>query len=224
MKDDNNENHRGNKRPFPRNKELTKQRFLYAVGHILRTEGFTGLGVNNIERHAMQAKRNIYDHFGTPERLIEEYIFGNDYWISHLEEMKKITEDNQNGSLKDIVTALIENQFAFFSRSKEMQEIILWEISQKNDLVSSLARTRELEASTLLEETDGHFENSGVNFRAVSSILISAIYYLVLHAKSADSTFCGVDIRSQKGMNEILATIKQMLGWAFEAAEKKIGE
>ena len=75
-------------------------------------------------------------------------------------------------------------------------------------------------ASNLLELTDLHFKDTNVNFRALSAIMVSSIYYLVLHAKSTDSTFCEINIRSEEGMKEIMGMINLMLDWAFDQGNK----
>ena len=62
-----------------KDKELTKRKLINAVGEIIRTEGYTGLGVNKIARQAQVNKKLIYRYFMTVDRLIEEYVLEKDY-------------------------------------------------------------------------------------------------------------------------------------------------
>ncbi|OYX95246.1 MAG: hypothetical protein B7Y76_09920, partial [Sphingobacteriia bacterium 35-40-5] len=73
--------------PNIKDKELTKRKLINAVGEIIRTEGYTGLGVNKIARQAQVDKKLIYRYFITVDRLIEEYVLEKDYWMLASEKM-----------------------------------------------------------------------------------------------------------------------------------------
>ena len=65
------------------------------------------------------------------------------------------------------------------------------------------------------------FEKSSVDFRAVSAILVAAIYYIVLHAKTNGSTMCGIDASTDEGKERILNAVGQILDWSYKSVPPK---
>lgn len=200
-----------------KNKELTKRRLIRAVGEIMKNEGYTGLGVNKIARQAGVNKKLIYRYFGSLNRLIEEYVVEKDYWLLASEELSSKVA-TQNCDLQESIINILENQLDYFYREKEMQQLILWEISDKSELMKSIARSREHFGEKFLSLTDQYFEGSGINFRALSAILSAGIYYLVMHAPV--TPYCGIDIRESNERNELKRTLRQLIENAFNAARK----
>jgi AcrR family transcriptional regulator len=64
-----------------RDREKTMLKLINAVGEIIKTEGYTALGVNNIARKAEVNKKLIYRYFDNVNSLIEIYVRGKDYCI-----------------------------------------------------------------------------------------------------------------------------------------------
>lgn len=62
---------------------------------------------------------------------------------------------------------------------------------------------------------DKELEGKDVDLRAIASLLVGGIYYLVLHKKNTDSTFCEIDLTEEKGMERIRRAVGTILGWAF---------
>ena len=200
-----------------KNKELTKRRLIHAIGTIIQTEGFTGLGTNKIAKQAGVHKKLIYRYFGSTDRLIEEYVIEKDFWMLKSEQLGKQTVEEVR-DLQASITGILENQFDFFFREKEMQQLIIWEISRKSELMKSISRSREHFGEKFLILTDKHFEGSGINFRALSAILSAGIYYLVMHADV--SPYCGIDIRESHDREELKRTLRQLIENAFKDAKK----
>lgn len=115
----------------------------------------------------------------------------------------------------------LEKQFDYFYQEEEMQQLILWEITEKCSLMDDIGSGRENLADDFFKQTDPYFEGSEVNFKAVAALLVSGIYYLVLHARSNKSTQCGIDIHSEADRAEIIRTVRQILKWTFDAAKTK---
>jgi len=104
-----------------------------------------------------------------------------------------------------------------------MQDIILWEITEHADLLNSISNVREIIGHVIFEKMDTVFKDTGINLRAISAILVSGIYYMILHAKKNESTICEINVSSVAGQKEILKAVRQIINWAFEhtATESK---
>jgi len=204
-----------------RNKELTKRKLIDAVGEIFRKEGHTGLGVNKVARLAGVSKKMIYKHFnGSFNNLIEEYILETDYWMIFGDRVQELI-DNQSSSSQKLITDILQNQFRYFYLDKQMQKLILWEVSTDSELMRSIHRTREATGQKLLELTDQHFAGTGVNFRAVAALLVAGIYYTILHTRFNGGFFSDIDLSTEEGRQEMLRAIEMIVGWAYRAAETK---
>ncbi|WP_316823228.1 TetR/AcrR family transcriptional regulator [Pedobacter gandavensis] len=201
---------------------LTERKLIDAVGTIIKSKGYRALGVNEIAREAKVSKKLIYRYFENVEGLIETYVIEKDYWLSHKMTVPNDIENlHKKSTLINTLSSLLEKQLEFFWNEEEMQKIILWEISERTDLLDSVCKVREEVGTELFEISDAHFKGSLVSLRGVSALLVSGIYYMVLHAKKNDSTICGLDINSADGRAEVQKSIRHIIEWAFQAGKTK---
>jgi AcrR family transcriptional regulator len=203
-----------------KDKEQTKRKLIQAVGEIIKTEGFSNLKISKIAKKAEVDRKLIYRYFGNLNYLIEAYVVENDYWMVFADQMKETLRQHNYAGSKELITTILQNQFKFFISQKEMQRLILWELSVNNPLMRSIHNARESMGQQFLELTDEHFGNSEVNFRAVAALLVGGIYYTILHTVYNGGAFTGLDINSQEGIDEIQKAIGQIVGWAYREAEE----
>lgn len=202
----------------PKDKELTKRRFIAAVGEIMKRDGYHGLGVNKIAKQAGFSKKLIYRYFGSVDFLIETYVVENDYWINFSKQLSALMEAHASADVCAFVTSILKNQFRYFLAEEEMQMLILWEISSKSSMMKSIHKARESTGQSLFEMTDPHFKDRKVNFRAIAALLVGGIYYTILHMRFNGGSFCDLDISKAEGQKELVTAIEQIVGWAFENA------
>ncbi|QNL47758.1 TetR/AcrR family transcriptional regulator [Olivibacter sp. SDN3] len=203
-----------------RDKERTKLKLLHAVGEIIRTEGYQGLGVNKIAHQAGVNKKLIYRYFDGVDNLIEKYVREKDYWVSFVDNAQ-IAETSRDDFGQVGLPELLKEQFDFFLSAEELQNIVLWEISENSNLMREVAEVREHLGSELFKITDPLFSGSEVDLRSIVALQVAGIYYLVLHAKHNGSTFCEIDINTEEGKSRLKKAIEQINGWAFEEAKRK---
>lgn len=86
-----------------------------------------------------------------------------------------------------------------------MLELLRWEIAEANDTTKRTATIREMFTTPLTENYRKLFAHSGVDFVALSAIIIGGIYYLSLHREA--STFCGIDVATDEGSARISKAI-----------------
>lgn len=200
-----------------KNKNQTMQLLIDAVGLIIKNKGYRGLGLNAIAKEAGVSKILVYRYFGGVNELIEAYVLQNDYWIAKSGE---VTEQTQNPTdkeaLKKMVSDLLKGHFDYFNNHEEMRTIILWEITERTNLLNSISHLREEMGKLLLDKAMPFFCDSDKSIKGVTALLVSAIYYMILHAKSNESTICGIDVNSLEGQKEILKTIDQIIDWTFD--------
>lgn len=102
-----------------------------------------------------------------------------------------------------------------FIASTEMENAVLWQISEKSNIMSQLSREREKMSTFFFALADKELTDKNIDLRAISAVLVTAVYYLVLHAENTDSTVWEIDLKSKEGMDRIRAAIKQVLNWTY---------
>lgn len=192
-------------------KERSKQKLINAVGNVLKIKGYSGLTATNISKAAGLSRRLITTYFNSVDDLVETYVRNKDYWTEASGNVSKIIEQNQGRNNKEVIDYLLQNQLDYFFNSKEMQKLILWEISEKTKIMYEVCNDRERLGSKVFELADEEFKANDIDIRAISAILVAGIYYMVLHAKSTNTLFCGIDINETEGMNRIKNAISLIL-------------
>lgn len=204
-----------------RDKDETMKKLVTAVGDILREEGYTGLGVNKVAARAGVSKILIYRYFDSMNNLLKRYVQEKDYWLPLFDQLKE-SELPREHELPVFYTSVLQEQFRFFFQEREMQALILWQLSQRHPLMRHISDIREAEGGKLLALADHRFRHGVVSFKAVTAILVEGIYGLTLHAHANKSTVCGIDINNDRDRDIIMETISQIINWAFEAADKLV--
>ena len=199
-----------------KDKENTKRKLIQAVGEVIIAEGFHNLKISKISSKANVDRKLIYRYFGSLNYLIEAYILENDYWMVFADNMKQMLVDKQFPGSEELITEILQNQFKYFASQKEMQRLILWELSVGSPLMRSIHNTRETLGEEFLNMSDRHFQDSKVNFRAIAALLVGGIYYTVLHTVYNGGTFVGMDLNTQNGKEDLLKAIGQIVHWAYQ--------
>ncbi len=199
-----------------RNRRETERRLINSVGELFRKSGYAGLKLNKVARQAGVHKNLIYRYFGSVQELFKVYILEQDYWSYYQNNLELILTINRQDYGKNLSKMVLEKQLEYFYHNTEMQRLIHWEISERNAISRGISDERERIGEEMLALTDKYFQGTEINFRVVLALLIAGIYYFVLHGKINGSTFCGIDINDNKGMDEVNRTLKQIVDWAYE--------
>jgi len=202
-----------------RDKEVTKRKLINAVGEIIKTKGYTGIGVNKVAKQACVSKGMIYKYFGTLNGLVEEYMKERDYWLVLSTKVNELFINRGEQTEADLIGSILEEEVNFFYSEPEMQNLIHWQISESTEFLRSISNARESMAGDIFQITDNHFKGSNVNFRAVCALLLGGNYYTILHAAVNGSTVCEIDMNKQSDRQEVIRTIRQIINWAYLAAQ-----
>lgn len=193
------------------NKSRTMNKLIQAVGIVLKNKGYTGLTVSNITAEAGVDRKLVSVYFGSVNNLIETYIKGKNYWDTINESAINLLTTAPETSTRLILENLLLTQLEHFTNDDEMQKIVLWQISENTELMAHVTANREEIYPLLFPKADQELKDQHVDLRAISSILVAGIYYLVLHTKTTNSTFCEIDLTTDQGMGRIKTTIKKIL-------------
>lgn len=200
-----------------RDKERTMLKLIAAVGEIIKNEGYTALGVNNIAKKAEVNKKLIYRYFdNNVNNLIETYVKTKDYWIGLSGDMEKLMAESQIDNGRPMVKTILKTHLSFFYTEEEMQKIVIWETSEKNKLMKEVGLKREAFGEEVFKLLLPHFEKTDVDFRAIIALQVSGIIFMVLQAKASGNPFCGIDINNPTDMDRILKSLDQLTDLLYD--------
>lgn len=195
-----------------RDKEKTKQKLLNAVGKILKTKGYSGLMVSKIAAVAGFDKKLIYEYFGSTDKLIDEYIKSQDYWSRF--ELAADADLSDGG--KELSKMAIVEQFENLKKNKELQKILIWEMSESRPILKKLFDQREEVGEELFKNiTDPHFGEKSERFRAIAALLVAGSYHLNMFTAYNATTFCGIDMKSEEGRQKVKTAIEDIIDFAY---------
>lgn len=185
-----------------------------AVDQILK-RGFSSSFVTEIIKRAKIEPPVFYHRYKDLDEFYSEFVKGYDYWFSDIADRAMKSTDNP----KVQFLALMEGLQESLKEKSVMQELLRWEVAEGNDTTKRTASLREMFTLPLAEKYKTLFENSSIDFVALTSLLIGGLYYLHLHKER--STFCNIDITKDSGMDRINKAIKTFTDMVFSYLEKK---
>ena len=193
----------------PRDAEATKLRLVNAVGSILARDGFSRLGINAIAAEAGTDKALIYRYFGGLPQLFEAYAESTAFWPT-IEEMAGC-------SLKELAAMPFRarweralHHYIYEIRRRPLtQEILAWELSERNEITARLEDVRERRSLAILKVlADGAPPRT--DLAAIAGIFGGAIHYLLLRARKI-RMFNGIDLSTEKGWERLEASAQAMV-------------
>lgn len=179
-----------------KDRELTAQRILDAVGELIADEGFERIGVNAIAQKAGVSKMLIYRYFGGLDELIAQYLLRKDYWANT--DVHAISATDVAGSLK----RLFAKQIAQLREDVTLRRLCRWELTADNANIRQLRESREQKGCELIRMV-GQLTGSGdAEVAALATILSASISYLVLMEEQS-ATYNGINLQRDEGWMQI---------------------
>lgn len=202
-----------------RDSEKTRKKIMEAVGRVLAQKGFGHLGINAVAREAGVDKVLIYRYFGGLPELLRAYAGQGGFWPSIAELAGKPL--NQFKSILEMGTALLSGHMRELLARPLTQEIMRWELHERNELTDELARYREQQGGEIMALFPKDDDGTGVDNvdRAAAAALIHAgITYLVLRQKTAD-VYMGIDLTSEDGWLRLGRAVSHLMTNLFGEKE-----
>lgn len=181
-------------------KEFTQNKLVKAVGKVLAKNGFKGLGINKVAREAGVDKVLIYRYFGGLPGLIGEYSRTVDFWPTVDELMgtsrnhlKKLPPDKQ-------VAEFFKSFLSALRRRPLTQEILAWELLERNELTKHLESVR---VRTILEYFELLESIPDDDILSVIVVLMGGAVNHLLIKYRLNSSIGGIDLSVEEGWDRI---------------------
>jgi AcrR family transcriptional regulator len=199
-----------NKPVVVRNREATRARLIQAVGTLLAREGFAGLGVNAAAREAGVDKVLIYRYFDGMPGLIAAFGREGNFWPSIKELAGGDIEAFSRLPVTEQLSQLGKNFLRALRSRPITQEILAWEMVERNDLTIELETIRE---TTMMNFFDMFFPaaaSKGPDIAAMGAIIGAGISYLVSRGRQIQY-YNGVDLTSEDGWQRLEDAMDTMI-------------
>jgi AcrR family transcriptional regulator len=192
------------KLPF-RDRQVTCQRLISAVGSLLAKKGFTGLGINAVAREAGVDKVLIYRYFDGLPGLIAAFARQEDFWPPILELAGNDLASFSQLPVKDRLSRFAANFIRALKKRPLTQAIMAWEMVEPNELTKELERVREESILTFFQMFFVK-DSSDVDLQALIMLVGAALSYLVIRSNSLD-VYGGLDLTTDQGWQRIESVV-----------------
>ena len=113
---------------------------------------------------------------------------------------------------------MVQGLFDEMQGNEALQKMILWELSEFRQTLRDNTDQRERDGNQIFETVmDPYFKEHAPRFRAVMAMLISSAYYMNIHTDVNGSTFCGLDLKTEKDRNEMKDAMAFVLEKLYES-------
>jgi len=193
----------------PRDRSATRARLIEAVGTILARDGFAALGVNAVARAAGVDKVLIYRYFGGLPGLMEAFGQEGNFWPSIEELADGDVEAFAQLPMDEKLRRLARNFLHGIQKRPLTQEIMAWEMVERNELTIALEGIRE---NRMLRFYEMFFSTPAeeVDLAAISAIIGAAVSYLVRRSRGI-KWYGGVDLQSGEGWDRLVAGVDAII-------------
>ncbi|MCG8684627.1 MAG: TetR/AcrR family transcriptional regulator [Desulfobacterales bacterium] len=188
-----------------RDKNITSQRLVSAVGSLLAREGFKGIGVNAVAREAGVDKKLIYRYFGGLSGLIEAFGKEGDFWPSILELAGGDLKAFSQLKLEDRLSAFSRNFIYALRRRPLTLAIMAWEVMEANELTRELEAVRE-EGILAFFKMFFPVDESVQDLQAVVMLVGAAVSYLLIRSGHID-VYGGIGLDTDEDWERIASSI-----------------
>ena len=185
-----------------------------AMDKLVKEHGLLKVTANMVIAEAKIESPVFYNRYDTIDDLIYERLSETDFWIKDTLSFREIEKIGPEEYYVQTLLKLLET----LRNSKTAREVLIWELMSESEAAYKIARLKEMENEALLVYYSKLYEKKSINIRAMTSLLISSIYYLLIHKDK--STFCGLDINKKDGREAIENLIRNIVKGLFSDLEQ----
>lgn len=189
---------------------------LDAVASLIKEVGFSKITLPAIAQAANINISVIYRHFDTLDNLLDQYIHKFDYWLNDILDIDQAAVANDTTS---ILHTIAERFIKSLSRDKEMQRLMIWELTENNKSTRRSAQQRDTTVEKVIPLYESLLTGIDINPRAVLAIVVAGMYYIILRKER--STFCSIDFNSKQGKELLADTMVKIITYLNKQGEQE---
>lgn len=185
---------------------------------LVTQSGFGNVLVTELMANARLEPPVFYRRYGSIDNLYDRLAQRYDFWINNTIDTSELSALGP----KVFFAKTLKTLYRELCNNAVMQKLLLWEMSADNETTRRTAQIRDLMNMNLVEYYDLLFKPAHINIRSIIALLISGVYYLILHKERAP--FCKIDFDTPEGeaaFSEAVDALVEMLFDRIEAHNEK---
>ncbi len=202
-----------------RNRQMTMERILRAMGEVMAERGTEKAGINAVADRAGVNKVLIYRYFGGWNGLLEAYVHRGFFLSMFNEKFLDAVPDNLAPEARSKAWSEYTIQFMReFRTRKSSQELIRWEMSNgETELARRLADFRDQSYKTMVTKLAPYADFDPL---AITSLMVAAVTNIVLTSTQRDH-IGDIDLRSDAGWERLETAIRRIYSSLNIALERE---
>lgn len=188
---------------------------LDAVASLIKEVGFSKITLPTIAQTANVNISVIYRHFDTLDNLLDQYVHKFDYWLNDILDIDQAAVTNDTASILHIIA---ERFVKSLSKDKEMQRLMIWELTEDNKSTRRSAQQRDTTVEKVIPLYESLLTGIDINPRAVLAIVVAGMYYIIL--RKGRSTFCSIDFNTKQGKQLLIDTMVKIIVYLSKQKEE----
>lgn len=187
-----------------RDRQLSEEKLINAVGELIEETGFEHLGINQVAKKAGFSKNLIYRYFESLDGLIYAYMKKYDFWVN------AITERPDVSDVKGYLKGFYRREIAEYRGNIALKRLRRWELATDKDFVMEIRAQREKNGVQFLHMMAGFAKVDKAQIQAISTIVDAGIAYLAMLEENC-RMYNGIDIQSDSGWAQIAEGIDTLI-------------
>lgn len=185
-----------------RRRMQTEEKLLAATAALLSEGGIAAVGVNAVSERADVEKVLVYRYFGGVEGLMEAYALRADFWPSLAELIGEKGEVLAGPDKARAGAKALSNYAAALRKRPVTLDLLAWECSHRNPLISVLEKVREERSTELIEALTRAGVVRSRDVGQVGTLFAAAINYLTVRGRDI-RIFGGIGVRTESDWQHI---------------------
>lgn len=187
-----------------RDREMTEDKLINAVGELIVEDGFESLGVRKVAERAGVNKTLIYRYFESLDGLIYAYMKKHDFWVNVKNEQPDTSD------VRGYLKAFYRKEIAEYRGNTVLKRLRRCELSSEKDFIVAVRAQREKNGIQFFEMVSGFSRLDKEQLRSISALLDTGIAYLAMLEENC-RMYNGIDIQSDKGWQQIAEGIDALI-------------
>lgn len=197
-----------------RSKLAIERDVIQAVNSLVEELGFSNVTLTGVAERAKIEPAVFYRRYANLDDLFDQYTHKYDYWMGNIAESLP-----KNSTDEEMFRYIMQSLAQALYKNKGMQKLLIWELSDDNPVTRRTSQLREIINEPLIRLLEYKFKDSGLDINVITSVMISGIYYLILHSKR--SLFCDVDYSTKNGKERLQKGIEQLCAIVFAQVQQQ---
>lgn len=197
------------KRAPRRTQTEIEENIMEVLENLVIEKGFSNILLTDLINSSGIEASVFYRRYGTVSNALNILSKRYDFWINDAIDIKQL---NILGP-KEFYKTVLKSLYRELKANPTMQKLLIWELNEDNEETRRTSNMREAMNMGLISYYELLFKNTSVDIKLVTAILISSIYYLVLHKDR--SPFCTIDINTDAADNTMCNGIDYIVELIF---------